>query len=155
MLTHRDLSVICQTGHPALQASKVKLPLFNGAVMKPVGEVALDVQKVGQSPQVLKFQVTDMDSRPLLFAETCETLELLKINWIPTPQVKSICENQTNLTKEKILQDYKDVFEGLGNLEKQASQLTRKSRQYITHPDALQSRFTKTLKLSTEKLSQP
>ena len=29
VLTHRDLSVICQTGHPALQTSKVKLRLFN------------------------------------------------------------------------------------------------------------------------------
>ena len=118
VLTHRDLSVICQTGHPALQASKVKLRLFNGAVMKPVGEVALNVQKEGQSPHMLKFQVIEGDSKPLLSAETCETLELLKINCNPTPQVNSICENQTNLTKEKILQDYKDVFEGLGNIGK-------------------------------------
>ena len=118
MLTHRDLSVICQTGHPALQASKVKLRLFNGAVMKPVGEVALNVQKEGQPPHVLKFQVIEGESKPLLSAETCETLELLKINCNPTPQVNSICENQTNLTKEKILQDYKDVFEGLGNIGK-------------------------------------
>ena len=118
VLTHRDLSVICQTGHPALQASKVKLRLFNGAVMKPVGEVALNVQKEGQPPHVLKFQVIEGDSKPLLSAETCETLELLKINCIPTPQVNSICQNQTNLTKEKILQDYKDVFEGLGNIGK-------------------------------------
>ena len=118
VLTHRDLSVICQTGHPALQASKVKLRLFNGAVMKPVGEVALNVQKEGQSPHVLKFQVIEGDSKPLLSAETWETLELLKINCNPTPQVNSICENQTNLTKEKILQDYKDVFEGLGNIGK-------------------------------------
>ena len=118
VLTHRDLSVIGQTGHPALQASKMKLPLFNGAVMKAVGEVALNVQKVGQSPHVLKFQVIEGDSKPLLSAETCETLELLKINCNPTPQVNSIYENQTNLTKEKILQDYKDVFESLGNIGK-------------------------------------
>ena len=86
VLTHRDLLVICQTGHPALQESKVKLPLFKGAVMKPVGEVALNVQKVGQSPHVLKFQVIEGDSKPLLSTETCKTLELLKINCNPTTQ---------------------------------------------------------------------
>ena len=45
VLTHHDLSVICQTGLPVLQASKVKLRLFNSAVMKPVGELTLNVQK--------------------------------------------------------------------------------------------------------------
>lgn len=67
---------------------------------------------------MLKFQVIEGDSKPLLSTETCETLELLKINCNPTPQVNSICENQTNLTKENILQDYKDVCEGPGNIGK-------------------------------------
>ena len=67
---------------------------------------------------MLKFQVIEGDSKPLLSAEICKTLELLKTNCNPTPQVNSICENQTNLIKEKILQDYKDVFEGLGKFGK-------------------------------------
>lgn len=40
VLTHHNLSVICQTGHPALQRSKVNLWLFNGTVIKPDGEVS-------------------------------------------------------------------------------------------------------------------
>ena len=38
VLTHRDLSVICQSAHPAIKNTKVKLRLFNGNVMKPLGE---------------------------------------------------------------------------------------------------------------------
>ena len=41
VLTHRDLSLICQTAHPAIKNTKVKLRLFNGNVMKPLGEVTL------------------------------------------------------------------------------------------------------------------
>ena len=38
--------------------------------MKRVGEVTLNVQKEGQSPHMLKFQVVEGDSKPLLSAET-------------------------------------------------------------------------------------
>ena len=118
VLTHRDLSVICQTAQPAIKNTKVKLRLFNGDVMKPLGEVTLNVNREGHEPHFLKFQVVERKSKPLLSAETCENLQLLKINCEPTPQVNSMSEVKPLLTKEKILQDYKDVFEGLGNIGK-------------------------------------
>ena len=88
-LTHRDLSVICQTAHPAIKNTKVKLRLFNGNVMKPLGEVTLIVNREGQEPHFLKFQVVEGNSKPLLSAETCENLGLLQINHESTPQVNS------------------------------------------------------------------
>ena len=44
--------------------------------------------------------------------------KLLQINCESTPQVNSLSEVNPLLTKEKILQDYKDVFEGLRNTGK-------------------------------------
>ena len=79
VLTHRDLSIISQNGNPALQTSKVILRLFNGSVMKPLGEAKLKVLKEDKQYE-LKFQVVEGDSKPLLSAETCETLGLLKVN---------------------------------------------------------------------------
>ena len=117
VLTHRDLSIISQNGNPALQTSKVKLRLFNGSVMKPLGEVKLKVLKEDKQHE-LKFQVVEGDSKPLLSAETCETLGLLKINCEPTAQVNTIQGTTSQLTKEKILADFKDVFEGLGHIGK-------------------------------------
>ena len=118
VLTHRDLSVICQTAYPAIKNTKVKLRLFNGNVMKPLGEVTLNINREGQEQHFLKFQVVEGKSKPLLSAETCENLGLLKINCESTPQVNSMSEVKPLLKKEKILQDYKDVFEGLGNIGK-------------------------------------
>lgn len=118
VLTHHDLSVISQNGNPALQTSKVTLRLFNGSVMKPLGEVKLNVLKENKQRHELKFQVVEGNSKPLLSAETCETLGLLKINCEPTTLVNTIQETKPLLTKEKVLTDFKDVFEGLGHIGK-------------------------------------
>ena len=118
VLTHRDLSVISQNGNPTLQPSKVKLRLFNGSVMKPLGEVSLKVHKEDKQQHKLKFQVVEGDNKPLLSAETCKMLRLLKINCEPTAQVNTMQETKSQLTKEKILTDFKDVFEGLGHIGK-------------------------------------
>ena len=45
-------------------------------------------------------------------------LRLLKINCEPTAQVNTMQETKSQLTKEKILTDFKDVFEGLGHIGK-------------------------------------
>ena len=118
VLSHRDLSVISQDGNPALQTSKVKLRLFNGSVMKPLGEVTLDVHHADKQQHKLKFQVVEGQSKPLLSAETCEVLGLLRINCDPAVQVYTVQENKPKLTKERILADFKDVFEGLGHIGK-------------------------------------
>jgi len=80
--------------------------------------VTLTINREGQEQHFLKFQLVEGKSKPLLSAETCENLGLLKINCESTPQVNSMSEVKPLLTKEKILQDYKDVFEGLGNIGK-------------------------------------
>ena len=118
VLTHRDLSIISQNGNPTLQSSKVKLRLFNGSVMKLLGEVSLNVCKEDKQQHQLKFQVVEGDSKPLLSAEMCETLGLLKINHNSTALVNTMEETKALLTKEKILADFKDLFEGLGHIEK-------------------------------------
>jgi len=55
VLSHRDLPVISQDGNPALQTSKVKLRLFTDSVMKPLGEVTLDVHHADKQQYKLKF----------------------------------------------------------------------------------------------------
>ena len=53
--------------------------------MKQLGEVTLNVNREGQEPHFLKFQVVEGNRKPLLLAETCENLELLQINCESTP----------------------------------------------------------------------
>ena len=68
VISHKDLAIINQTGNPKVNTSKSKLRLFDGTIMKPLGEVQLDVSK-GRKQYSLKFQVVEGNARPLLSAD--------------------------------------------------------------------------------------
>ena len=119
MMSLGDLAVIIQTGDPPLRSSKVKLKLFDGSLMKPSGVATLKIHRDNKT-QELDFQIVDTVNKPLLSAETCVKLGLLKLSLTGTAQVNSMgtepVKSSVPLTREKILADYKDVFEGLGHL---------------------------------------
>ena len=113
VISYRDLSIIKQDGNPQIKSSKTKLKLFDGSLMKSLGEVNLQVIHGGQ-PQVLKFQVVSGTNEPLLSAETCQKLGLLKFG--SQTEVLTLDVKQAPLTAQSILQDYQDVFKGLGHI---------------------------------------
>ena len=109
-----DLSAITQLGDPPIQKSSVKLRLFGGSTMKPIGECDLQV-KYHDTKQILKFQVVQDKCRPLLSAETCEKLQLIKFNSRLTNTVHQVCDEKP-LTEEDLFSKYHDVFTGLGHI---------------------------------------
>ena len=113
VISYRDLSIIKQDGNPQIEGSKTKLKLFDGSLMKSIGEVNLQVIHGGQ-PQVLKFQVFSGTNKPLLSAGTCQKLGLLKFG--SQTEVLTLDVKQAPLTAQSILQDYQDVFKGLGHI---------------------------------------
>ena len=113
VLSYRDLLIIKQDGNPHMESSKTKLKLFDGSLMKPLREVDLQVIH-GRQPHVLKFQVVSGTNKPLLSAETCKKLGLLKLE--SQFEVLTLDVKQAPLTAQSILQDYQDVFKGLGHI---------------------------------------
>ena len=86
--------------------------------MKPCGVATLKVHRNGLTEE-LDFQIVDTTNRPLLSTETCEKLRLLKLTVAEAVQVNSVVTEQAPkapLTKERILSEYKDMFEGLGHI---------------------------------------
>ena len=113
VLSYRDLSIIKQDGNPQMESSKTELKLFDGSLMKPLGEVNLQVKHAGQT-QVLKFQVVSGTNKPLLSTETCQKLGLLQLG--SQTEVLTLDVKQAPLTAQSILHDYQDVFKGLGHI---------------------------------------
>ena len=107
VISYRDLSIIKQDGNPQMESSKTKLKLSDGSLMKSLGEVNLQVTH-GEQPQVLKFQVVSGTNKPLLSAETCQKLGLLKFE--SQAEVLNLDVKQAPLTALSILQDYQDVL---------------------------------------------
>lgn len=91
VLCLENLSAITQLGDPPIKKSSVKLRLFGGSTLKPIGECDLQV-KYHNTRQTLKFQVVQEKCRPLLSAETCEKLQLIKFNSSPTNTVHQVSD---------------------------------------------------------------
>ena len=111
-----DLSAITQLGEPPLNESSVKLKLFGGSTMKPFGECSLQIKHNGTG-QSLQFQVVKDKCKPLLFAETFEKLQLIKLNTDITDSVHQVNDSsvQDSLSKEELMNKLHDVFSGLGH----------------------------------------
>lgn len=112
VISHRDLAVITQNGEPPMKASKVKLKLFDGSVMPTLGQCTLKAKIHENKVHTLHFQVVESNNKPLLSAETCKLLDLVKVEEINTMS----SPHYTPMSKEEILKEYKDVFEGLGHI---------------------------------------
>ena len=102
VISHRDLSILLQNGSPPLNHSSVKLRLFDGSIMRTLGETHLTAEHEGKC-HTLKFQVVDCTNKPLLSAEASERMGPLKFNFTPLERVNMV-KNMADLplTKEKI-----------------------------------------------------
>ena len=113
VISHRNLVRLLQNGDPPLLKSNAQLKLFDGTLMQPVGETMLTAERKGKRLD-LKFQVVESSNKPLLSAEACEQLGLLKVDIDPEESIH--VPKSGNLTTDQILSHYKDVFEGLGHI---------------------------------------
>ena len=113
VISYTDLVQLLQDGNPPLNVTKSKLKLFDGTFMQPVGVTTLAVVRRGKQYD-LQFQVVESPNKPLLSAETCAQLGLLKVEIEPYEEVHSL--ESKILTEEQIIANYRDVFEGLGHI---------------------------------------
>ena len=136
VMSLRDLAVITQTGDPPLKSSKVKLRLFDGSLMKPHGVATLKIHRNGSTTQ-LNFQIVDTKNKPLLSADTCERMGLLKVTINETSEVNTVVTEQDKLrvplTREAILKEYKELFEGLGHIGFSSSFVVNPAHTPVQH----------------------
>lgn len=109
-----NLCRILQNNNPNYKASDTKLKCFGGNIIKPLGEIWLSCLRDNKVHR-LKFQIVNYKHCPLISAETCEVLGLIKV-------CNKITDDKycTNDAKQILLQ-YEDVFQGLGCLEGEVS----------------------------------
>ena len=104
-----------------LKKTSATLKMYIGTTMSPLGKSTLTCAK-GEISKDVDFFIVDQDVRPLLGAETCQELNLIKVmvdDILDPETVNSVNDKpQTSvLTKDRILKDYIDVFEGLGCMD--------------------------------------
>ena len=104
VITHHDMCTIQQNGNPVLQPTSTKLKFYDGSLVIALGEYKAHCV-YGGKPYNLDFKVIHGDQRPLLSGKTCQALGMIKIDTVNTTQPMDMIDQ------------YKDVFEGLGCVE--------------------------------------
>ena len=108
------LSSITKQKKLRITPTKTKLKLYDGGTLIPVGKCTINCT-VGKVTETLEFHVVEIegkDTSTLLSAAASVKLGIMTVN-----VVNSVLQTpETTLTEENILQEYSDVFNGLGCL---------------------------------------
>ena len=114
VISYIDYARLVQSGDPPLQPATRPLKLYGGmSKLMPRGKTTINctIPSTGLS-ETLDFYVVDMNQTAILSAEACELLKLLTVNVVSHVDVT----RPEPLSQKQILTEYKDVFEGLGEL---------------------------------------
>lgn len=116
ILGFRQYCILTQNGCPLLKPTAKALRLYGGkSKLEPLGTVDITCS-VQNNTECLNFYIVDTDQTALLSAEACELLGLLTVNTVNSVDIPTNCKDSYEpLTRSQLLNDYKDVFEGLGS----------------------------------------
>lgn len=98
-----------------INKSSHKLQGFGGANIPVKGEVILTC-KHKRDLYKIKFQVVDLNHRPLLSVKACSTLGLVNFCNTITNNGTTKTSNNKGSNLDKLLDKYGDIFEGYGCL---------------------------------------
>ncbi|XP_061190307.1 uncharacterized protein K02A2.6-like [Saccostrea echinata] len=105
--------------------------MYNGITIKPLGKLALLVtNSKNQMTQEADFVIIKDNCTPLLGNNTLQDMELLQWN---SENILTI-SNYSPITKEQLLTEYKNVFEGIGRLEGDFNLVVDKFIPPVAHP---------------------
>lgn len=95
---------------PPLRPSEVTLIQYNGSEMKSKGRIDVKFKEIGEP---ITFEVVDSSMRPypLLGCDVCIELGLVKLT-----ETTYAMKDDNQLTKEKIVMHYDEIFRGLGEM---------------------------------------
>ena len=99
-------------GKPKLRNSRTTLSMYDGTARKSLGVVQVGVSNREGKPTQLVFELLETRHHTLLSLDTCLKLNLLSY------EIESVClaEAKLKLTRKHILEEYSDVFSGIGCL---------------------------------------
>ncbi len=116
-----------RSGHstPDLSPSPTRIVAFGGATITHHGTCTLQISH-GKKKTAARFYVTDTAGPVLLGLPTCRDLEIVSLNFtvdvkesIPIPSAPSVTNRPQGdaQAREKILQEFADIFKGIGCFE--------------------------------------
>ena len=103
VMSMMDVCAILHTQNPPLQTEAVQLKCFDNSIITTLGQCTLKCQ-YNTKTYNLTFKVIEGNQKPLLSGTTCMELGLITVH--------TVC----NVTSNTLIEQYNDVFKGLGCL---------------------------------------
>ena len=110
------INVLKEIKSAKLEKTTTLLCAFGDHQVVPLGTVTLDCTTDKGDTEQLLFFVTDSADVPLLGHNACDQLNLVKRVYLCQPMRQP---QRPSLTKDEMISEYKDVFTGVGQYEKE------------------------------------
>eukprot|EP00057_Strongylocentrotus_purpuratus_P007302 XP_011661776.1 PREDICTED: uncharacterized protein K02A2.6-like [Strongylocentrotus purpuratus] len=106
VLSYRQVCELENTGQPIIAPSKSRIRLINRSIIPVLGEKTYTC-RYGNKQHVVTFKIVDVEHMPLLSSKTSIDMGLITVN----------VDHEVNMVEDNtIIDDYADVFDGLGCL---------------------------------------
>ena len=146
-MSKRDYDkVVTQPLERQLIPPQCKITAYGGHHINSLGSCQLYLHHNGDVKAV-SFEVTEVTGPAMLGCKTCSDLELVKFDCNltqgsnvqdktkPSPDSQQSVKSHTQLTKEELLSDYQDRFEGLGKFRIKPYHITiEPDAELVIHP---------------------
>lgn len=140
--------------NPPLSPSSMKLKSFGGSNIEVLGQTVIRCSRKKQLFDV-KFQVVNNSHGPLLSANACKELELIKFcNQIQNSIKQNVIDNHEGYKETKqIIKNYERIFNGYGLLKGEINlEVNENVQPVIQPPRRVGTSLRKDLKQEIEKL---
>ncbi|XP_041461547.1 uncharacterized protein K02A2.6-like [Lytechinus variegatus] len=105
VLSYRQVCELENSGQPCIDPSKSRIRLLNRSIIPVLGEKTYTCH-YGTKQHDITFKIVDVEHIPLLSSKTSIDMGLITVN----------VTDEVNVMGDSIIDDYADVFEGLGCL---------------------------------------
>ena len=112
--------------------NQIELIAYGGNKWKSVGTCEMEVELKGKR-HILSIVVVNINAQPLLSLESSEKLGIVKVLSCDQESVKA-CEVENNFSRNKIMEQFGDVFQGLGKLDGVYHITVDKEVKPVIHP---------------------
>ena len=145
----RVQDLVTMVKKPKLRMSNVKLTAYGGHTLEPLGQIQLD-SKINGLEKSLNFQVIDNASTSLLSGQASE--ELIKLITVNRSLLVNSITAMQHVSKEKTLEEYKDVFQGLGDIGSYTIELKDEAKPKQDAPRSVPVALRKELKQRLDEM---
>lgn len=145
VMGYQNYCALLDTKDPPLKSTNTLIRAFSNTIVKPMGHANLQVVRNGEEYKI-RFEIVQHKQPPLLSSRTCQHLGVVKI-------CKKLSSSKRSVTAEQILQEYDDVFRGLGKISKKIHlEVDPKCRPVIQKPRRVPISLRKPLKAAIAEL---